>query len=173
MKLLVIVDYQIDFVDGNLGFPKAQKLEEKIMKKVASYQERHDDIIFTLDTHQGDYLSTLEGQHLPIIHALSKTKGHELYGKLQNVLGRRIEKDTFGSLELVHHVQTHIYDSIELVGLVTNICVIANAILMKTACPNTPIVVDAACTASFDDDLHEKALDVMTGLQIEIRNRGN
>ena len=34
-----------------------------------------------------------------------------------------------------------------------------------------PVIVDAACTASFDPDLHEKALDVMEGLQIQVINR--
>ena len=30
MKLLVVVDYQKDFVDGTLGFEGAEKLDEKI-----------------------------------------------------------------------------------------------------------------------------------------------
>ena len=63
------------------------------------------------------------------------------------------------------------FASIEIVGLVSNICIISNAILAKTACPEVPVIVDAACTASFDPDLHEKALDVMEGLQIQVINR--
>lgn len=50
------------------------------------------------------------------------------------------------------------FESIELVASMT-ICVLSNAVL-KTACPEVPIIVDAACTASFDPKLHEEALDV-------------
>jgi hypothetical protein len=31
--------------------------------------------------------------------------------------------------------------------------------------------VDAACTASYDPVLHEKALDILEGLQIKVLNR--
>ena len=43
--------------------------------------------------------------------------------------------------------------------------------MAKAALPNAHIVVDAACTASFDPALHEKALDVLQGLQVEVINR--
>ncbi|MDR3543628.1 MAG: hypothetical protein P4L69_22130 [Desulfosporosinus sp.] len=35
----------------------------------------------------------------------------------------------------------------------------------------TEIIVDASCTASFDESLNQKALDVMQGMQIGIINR--
>ena len=38
-KLLVVIDYQKDFVDGALGFKKAQTLEEGIYNKVKGYLE--------------------------------------------------------------------------------------------------------------------------------------
>lgn len=53
----------------------------------------------------------------------------------------------------------------------SNICVISNAVLAKAACPEVPVIVDAACTASFDDSLNEKALDVLEGLQVQVTNR--
>ena len=36
-KVLVVVDYQKDFVDGALGFAGAEKLEEGIAALVAEY----------------------------------------------------------------------------------------------------------------------------------------
>ena len=54
---------------------------------------------------------------------------------------------------------------------ISNICVISNAVLAKAACPEVPVIVDAACTASFDDSLNEKALDVLEGLQVQVTNR--
>ena len=38
-KVLVVVDYQKDFVDGALGFPKAAELEEGIRKLVEEFDQ--------------------------------------------------------------------------------------------------------------------------------------
>jgi protein-tyrosine-phosphatase len=65
-------------------------------------------------------------------------------------------------------LKTERFESIEFVGLVSNICVIANAVLAKTAQPETPILVDSKLTASHDKKLHEAALEVMAGLQITV-----
>ena len=56
-------------------------------------------------------------------------------------------------------------------GLVSNMCVLSNAVIARAACPDVPIVVDAACTAAPDLAMNEKALDILEGLQIEVINR--
>ena len=66
---------------------------------------------------------------------------------------------------------TQPFASIELVGLVSSMCVLSNAVIARTACPNVPIIVDASCTASADAKLHEAALDVLEGVQIKVTNR--
>ena len=38
-KCLIVVDYQIDFVNGALGFKKAVELDEKIAEKIEQYAE--------------------------------------------------------------------------------------------------------------------------------------
>ena len=58
MKLLIVVDYQNDFVNGSLGFKKAEELEQRIVQKIKEY----DNVIFTLDTHYDNYFDTLEGK---------------------------------------------------------------------------------------------------------------
>jgi nicotinamidase-related amidase len=62
-------------------------------------------------------------------------------------------------------------EQIELVGLVSNICVVSNACVLQSRYPEATITVDAACTDSFDKTLHEKVLDVLTGLQVNVVNR--
>ncbi|HOD61475.1 MAG TPA: isochorismatase family cysteine hydrolase [Bacilli bacterium] len=173
-KLLVVVDYQNDFVEGSLGFPEAKTLEDKICKKIKEYYDQQQDVVFTLDTHDDSYLTTEEGLNLPIKHAIKGTFGWQLYGKVKNMMkspDQGIEKDTFGSRKLASYLQAKKHDEIELVGIITNMCVIANAIIAKTYNPNAKIIVDAECTASNDYQLHNKALDVMESLQIKIKNR--
>lgn len=170
MRLLIVVDYQKDFVDGTLGFEKAVSLEKIICEKIRSYRQKNDKVVYTMDTHGEQYLSTQEGRNLPIPHCLKDTPGWQLYGSVAKELSgcRSFEKDTFGSAMLFSYLQQNQFDSIELVGLVSNICVISNAILAKTAQPETQIIVDSKAVASNDDDLHQKTLSVMAGLQIKV-----
>ena len=60
------------------------------------------------------------------------------------------------------------FDTIELCGLVSNICVLSNAVMAKSACPNSEIIVDSSLTAAADEEMHQKSLDVMKGLFIKI-----
>jgi nicotinamidase-related amidase len=173
-KLLIVVDYQNDFVTGSLGFPKAEMLEELICRKIALYRNAGNDIVFTLDTHGGDYLETMEGKKLPVPHCSRSTEGWQLYGKVAALKAPKdvvFEKPTFGSAGLMAYLMDHDYDSIELCGLVTNMCVLANAVIVKTARPDADIIIDASCTASFDESMHEKALEVLAGIHCTILNR--
>jgi nicotinamidase-related amidase len=174
-KLLIVVDFQKDFVDGSLGFEKALTIENNIVDKIIEYRENNNDIIFTYDTHFDNYLSTQEGTNLPITHCIKGTEGWELYGKVKEMkkdTDKCFEKNTFGSLELANYLKDKDYGIIELVGLVSNICVVSNAILAKSALPEAEIIVDAKCTASFDDTMNEKVLDVLSnGLQVKVINR--
>ncbi len=173
-QCLIVVDYQNDFVCGSLGFPKAAALEEGICAKIAQYREQGGDIIFTLDTHQENYLATQEGKKLPVSHCIEGTQGWQLYGKAARLCRPediQIKKPTFPSLELANLLKDKAYDKVELVGVVTDICVIANAVMVKAALPEAEIVVDAACTSTMDEGSKEKALDVMQCLQITVMNR--
>ena len=51
-KLLIVVDYQKDFVDGALGFAGAELLDLRIAAKIRAYHEAGDVVVFTYDTHR-------------------------------------------------------------------------------------------------------------------------
>ena len=172
-KLLVVVDYQKDFVDGTLGFEGALKIENNILNKIQEFKNNKDDIIFTFDTHLDNYMETFEGQNLPVSHCIKGSDGHKLYGRVANELNgcMSIEKETFGSKELANYLLNNKYDEIVLIGVVTNICVISNAVVAKTMQPNTKIIVDAACCASNDLTLEQKAYDILENLHIKVENR--
>ena len=48
-KILVVVDYQKDFVNGSLGFDKAATLEKAIGQKIEQYKQNGDEVVFALD----------------------------------------------------------------------------------------------------------------------------
>lgn len=172
-KLLVVVDYQKDFVDGSLGFAGAKALEAPIAARIREYRERGDDVIFTLDTHGADYAETREGKALPIAHCQKGSEGWRLFGEIEALSEGlpRFEKETFGCSWLFHHLEGNGYASIELCGLVSSICVLSNAVLALAAQPNTPVIVDARLTAAADPQMHAKALDILQNLQVQVVGR--
>ena len=172
-KLLIVVDYQNDFVDGSLGFENAVKIENNIHDLINKFKSNNDDIIFTLDTHYIDYMETTEGKKLPVSHCVKGTEGHNLYGKIKDDSKEhlQIEKVTFGSIELAKYLMNNHYDEITLIGVVTNICVLSNAVIVKTTLPNAKIIIDASCCASNDLVLEQKAYDILENLHMEVVNR--
>lgn len=170
-RALIVVDYQNDFVTGSLGFPEARPLAGRIAEKIAAYHQNGDDVLFTMDTHTEDYLQTQEGQHLPVSHCIKGTDGHALVPQVAKQVqpqDRFFEKNTFGSAALLTFLQTQTYASIELVGVVSSICVLSNAVICKTALPEVPILVDEACIAAPDPDLQAAAIAVLKNLQVQI-----
>ena len=175
-RYLFVIDYQNDFVDGALGFPGAEKLDERIAEKVPSYGK--GKVLFTRDTHFENYLQTREGKNLPVVHCIKGTPGWEVYGKtaeaLAQVEAKAIDKLVFG-MDVTDPdtaaVLPESADEIELVGLVSNICVVSNAVVLQSKYPEATIIVDASCTDSFDKSLNEKVLDVLSGFQVKVINR--
>ena len=174
-QLLLVVDYQKDFVDGALGFAGAETLDGPIAEKIAAYHAAGDDVAFTLDTHQENYLDTQEGRKLPVPHCLMNSEGWQLYGKTGQAMDKSRDmvvcKPAFPSLWLGSWLKGQGYDRIEIVGLVSYLCVLSNAIVAKAALPEAELVVDASCTAGPDPVLHHNVLDLMEALQITVINR--
>lgn len=175
-RYLFVIDYQNDFVDGALGFPGAEKLDAAIAEKVRAYGSGH--VLFTRDTHFENYLETREGKNLPVPHCIRGSFGWEVYGQtakaLLDVGAAAIDKRVFG-MDVTDPATAAVLperaDEIELIGLVSNICVVSNAVVLQSRYPEAAITVDAACTDSFDKALHEKVLDVLEGLQVRVINR--
>ena len=175
-RYLFVIDYQNDFVDGALGFPGAEKLDGKIAEKVRAYGKGR--VLFTRDTHFENYLQTREGKNLPVAHCIRGSFGWQVYGEtakaLEEVEAKAIDKLVFG-MDVTDPATAAVLpksaDEIELVGLVSNICVVSNAVVLQSKYPEATIVVDASCTDSFDKDLHGKVLEVLSGFQVKIINR--
>ena len=171
MNILVVVDMQNDFIDGALGTPEAVKIVPNVMVKMMNFDGL---VLATRDTHGEDYLETQEGEKLPVKHCIKGTHGWEIKEEIAQLLvSQPIDKPTFGSEALGNILKDlnsdlEPIDSITLVGLCTDICVISNAMLLKAFLPEVPIRVDAACCAGVTPESHERALEAMKACQIEI-----
>ena len=171
-RLLIVVDCQKDFIDGALGFEGADAIIPGIIERIAAYKSAGDEVVYTMDTHTTDYMNTQEGRNLPVPHCIKGSEGYKLTPALEEPLSgcRSFDKPTFGSLELANYIASNAsdYSSIELCGLVSNICVVSNAMLAKAAAPEAEIIVDSTLTASFDPKLHQACLDVLGGVQVKV-----
>lgn len=170
-KVLVVIDMQNDFVDGTLGTKEAVAIVPNVVKKI---KEWDGPIIATRDTHGNDYLNTSEGKKLPVSHCIKDTEGWMINKEVENALAIKntiyINKPTFGSTNLPGIIKliTKKNMSIEIIGLCTDICVVSNALFLKTHFPETQIAVDASCCAGVTPETHKAALTTMKMCQIEI-----
>lgn len=166
--MLLVVDAQNDFIDGALGSEYALSIVPNIARKI----ERFDGtVVFTRDTHDRDYPDTQEGRMLPVVHCVAGSHGWAINAQIAAAPkagpGLCIDKRTFGlDKDQIESIVAHRPSSIHIVGYVTDICVITNALALKTALPQTPIHVDASCCAGTSKAAHDAALTVMKSCQV-------
>ena len=170
MNILVVIDMQNDFIDGALGTKEAVSIVPKVMEKIRMFDGK---ILATRDTHEENYLETQEGRKLPVKHCIRNTKGWQINGEIQSLRSETpVDKETFGSRELPEILKKYDekekIESITLVGLCTDICVISNAMVLKAYFPEVPIIVDASCCAGVTPQSHKQTLEAMKVCQIEV-----
>ena len=165
-KTLIVVDMQNDFIDGSLGTKEAQSIVPNVVEKIKKYKKEGKEVIFTRDTHFENYLETYEGRHLPIAHCVKNTIGWQISDKLDFDIEHDIliDKLTFGWLNW----KDFGFESVEICGLCTDICVISNALIIRANYPEIDITVDAGCCAGVTPDTHKTALVTMKMCQIKV-----
>ena len=128
-QYLFVIDYQNDFVDGALGFLGREQLDEGIAEKIRSYAPP------AMSSSPGHPPGRTiwrpgKGSSLPVKHCVQGSHGWALYGRPPQALAdcgaKGIDKPAFGidcGDPAVLAVLPERADRIELVGLVSNICV--------------------------------------------------
>jgi len=172
MKTLIVIDMQKDFIDGALGTKEAQAIVPAVIAKIAAAKAAGGNVIFTRDTHGPNYLDTIEGKFLPVPHCIAGTDGWKIPNEIDDPECVHIDKPNFGyygwdSLYLSSLFEN--IEEIELIGLCTDICVVSNALILKSIFPEIPISVDAACCAGVTPESHAAAIATMRMCQIQIK----
>lgn len=183
-NLLLVIDTQNDFIDGVLGSEQAVDTVPNIVKKIEGIN--NGIIITTQDTHETNYIKTPEGKNLPVPHCIRGSEGWKINSDVMNAIQERIkiegistinvQKPTFGSIELANVVNNLVRSTdedvnIEICGFCTDICVVSNAMLIKTMLydlnrVNISIIKD--CCAGVTPEKHNAALEVMKSCQINV-----
>lgn len=179
-NILIVIDVQNDFITGALRNEDAIKSLPNIVNLIKT--QRFDDTYVTMDTHDKDYLNTLEGQRLDREHCIKGTWGWEMPQEItealkgnQNVV-QVFEKPTFGSTWMSNYLQVanqnevkgHTEYEFTIVGFCSDICVISNALMVRAHFPNAIIKVPRNCTAGVTPKSNEDALNTMQMCQIDV-----
>ena len=139
--------------------------------------------IFTKDLHDEKYMQHHEGKLLPVPHCIKGTNGCNIIDKLETYnTYRTAVKSTFGMPVwpyVIDGVRSDIYErfnnpipdiDVTICGVCTDICVISNALLLRTALPESDIyVIDNLCAGSTPEK-HREAIDIMQSCQIQIKH---
>ena len=172
--MIIFVHFYIIKFNGTLGTQDALAIINNVNNKILEYHQKNHQIIFTQDSHDQNYLQSQEGKNLPIIHCQIGTHGWQISNKLyipkSSII---INKNSFGYNWNNFFNDNPIYlkcSEIEIIGLCTDICIISNALTIKSILPETLITIDANCCAGTTKKTHLAALEVMKMCQINIIN---
>lgn len=167
--VLAVIDMQNDFIDGALGTKEAAAIVDKV---AAQIREFDGEVVCTRDTHFEGYLGTQEGKRLPVPHCIKDTEGWQIRTQVSQACAgetRVFDKLTFGSVELAEYLKSMSdLESVTLIGLCTDICVISNALVIKAFLPEVTVRVNADCCAGVTPESHKNALEAMKMCQVEV-----
>ena len=105
---MIVVDMQNDFITGSLETKEAEAIVPRVVKKIEDYKVEKNEMFFTRDTHFEDYLSTQEGEKLPVPHCIKCSLGWELAQPIKEMVEEGnvvIDKLTFGSTYLAEQIK--------------------------------------------------------------------
>lgn len=192
-KVLVVIDMQNDFLTGSLGGKHCRKAIPgcvSLLEKVAYGEDGFIGAVLTLDTHYDNYLETLEGKKLPVVHCVKGTKGHKICDELTGVVARArlsipsdenkftyVSKSTFGSRDQLFQAICQLIANNDVsgrdveyhfCGVCTSICVLANAVICRATIPDAKIVIHADACGDVNEEMHRHALECLKAQQCDI-----
>lgn len=170
-RALIVVDMQNDFCSGALANKDAVAIIPKIKKLVEEYHAAGDRVIFTKDTHYtASYLNSPEGKKLPVEHCIDGDWGWDIVDELKEVMVEDDEvicKPTFGYNGWFNVLDPD--EKVYMCGTCTDICVVSNALAIKTTLPDVEVSIYANACAGLTKEKHEAALSVMQSCQCDIK----
>lgn len=176
-KITIVIDMQNDFLTGALANPDAVNIIPSVLEEI----KKADYVMYTRDTHSKNYLETQEGKNLPVPHCIEGTHGWQIVDELDPhsiadiKMWHIVNKPTFGDVNI--WMDMYFADlvnwngegvEVTFCGTCTDICVVSNAMIVKSLYPEMVVNVKADACAGLTPEKHKAALDVMSSCQINI-----
>lgn len=194
--MLFIIDMQNSYVadkGGDMYVENSETLVPGIIKRIDAHLKKGDEVFYTLDIYTKENLKVtqesieglennndLKNINIKEQFATEREKwGFNAVDELKPHLRKCEElKKSHYALppEILLEIQQRFnkkrkfIEEIEFVGVETNVCVLANAICVRSAFPDAKIIINELLCLSNDMDKHKKALEIMESLGMEIRS---
>jgi nicotinamidase/pyrazinamidase len=188
--MLFIIDVQNSYVNSSSEsyVDSSENMIPRIIEKISEYEEKEDIIIYTTDIYaeaansdgeKADNSNDLSDVEMKICLATPEEKwGFSLPDRLKDSLElhENIKKSYYAiPPEKLVELQKRFSDKdkkikeIEFIGVETHVCVLANAICVQSAFPDSEIIIDAALCRSNDIESEKAALKIMESLGMKVR----
>lgn len=165
--MLFLIDLQNDYLDpqGKFYFPETKDLIQALLKRIREAQGSGEPILYTLNLYT-------DKDERPIgerewASSLYEPFRELLQGELPlNKYYYGISSEEAGKIMACYKEDAP--SRIEVAGVETDLCVMANAVIIQNMFPDAQIVVSRSRSRSSHHDLEEKSFAVMEGMKMEI-----
>lgn len=184
--MLFIVDMQNNYLSkdrGNKYIPGSEDLVAGVIEKIKEYKTKDDYVFYTLDIYIESGNNLKNNNDLEEIQKREEKADKEerwnfqLYDSLKPYLKdyQCLKKSHYSippeellRLQKRFKKENRIIREIEFVGVETNICVLSNAVCMRSAFPHANIIINSNLSKSKKEKNHIKALEIMKDLGMKI-----
>lgn len=170
--MLVVIDVQNDtFDERGTNFAEWSKvIEDGIASRIDEAIENEESIIYTKNLYPDFEYDERSAESIRFDEAIYP----EFYERLEDY-GDEYTKTFYGiPPEQAKNIYENYKDEvetnqkIEFIGVETNVCVLANIMVIQNIFPEANITVNKNLVAAASDDLHDKTLEVLSNMNVFI-----
>lgn len=165
--MVVLIDLQNDYFDprGKFYIPDTEELIQALLARIRHANETGEPIIYTLNIYnQKDGRSKAERDWAATLFEPFKALLEGNLPLLKEYYG--ISPDE--AKKIIDHFGEEQPEYIEIAGVETQLCVMANAVIIQNMFPEIQIKINRKLVKANDADLEAKALTIMKTMNMEI-----
>lgn len=170
--MLIAIDLQNDIFDKRgSGYAQwTQYVKDGIERRIQMAVDEDEPIIYTRNLYPG-----FEHQNRSTESIRFDETIHPQFRQLLENNGDEYTKTFYGipPEEAKSLQETYLNDvesdrPIEFIGAETNICILANIMVIQNIFPHAELILNKRLVASTSDDLHDKALELLSNMNVII-----
>lgn len=170
--MLVVIDVQNDFFDkrGTNYVEWSKVIEDGIAKRIDQAVKNNESIIYTKNLYPDFEYDERSAESIRFDEAIYP----KFYERLESH-GDEYTKTFYGipaeqasNIYENYKVEVETNQKIEFIGVETNICVLANIMVIQNIFPEANITVNKNLVAGTSDDLHDKTLEILANMNVFI-----